>query len=193
MGYMEWIAIADEYYLAARSLQWFSGLGFPNTYAGHHAIELYLKSVTIRVRGDYLNCHDLKLLYQEAVSVDPSIEHEAIPFAIVKYYNYDQGARYGVEVSSKQQPTFPGMGTDSLRALDFAVASLRDLTAETGKGLDRLVAGETYLTKLGMDDPHLALNSVILFHFNDAFTPLKPEIMEGVNFSAPLWKVNDPF
>lgn len=149
MTYEEWIAIADEYYLGARSLQWFSGIIFPTTFLGHHALEMYLKSVTVRVSGTYLDNHDLKTLYKEAIKDDPSIENEIISLAIDKYYNYDQVARYpSNEVRESKKPTFPAMGTDSLKALDFAVALLRDMNIKTGKGLDCLINGENYLTKM---------------------------------------------
>lgn len=190
MNYADWIELADEYYLSARSLQWFSGLTYPTTYAGHHALELYLKSVAVRHGGTYDNQqHNLKTLYATAKAIEPTMESEAVALAIDKYWNYDQPARYtSREVVQRKKPSNGSMGTDNLKALDLAVASLRDIKVVTHKGLDRLVEGKTELTVLGIKDPHLSLNSVILFHNNDAFKPKRPEVMNSVRFSAPTWQ-----
>lgn len=190
ISYADWIELADEYYLAARSLQWFSGLAYPTTYAGHHALELYLKSVTVRNDGTYDNQqHNLRTLYETAIAIEPAIESAVVTLAIDSYWNYDQPARYtSTEVRSQNIPSNDSMGTDSLGALDLAVASLRDIKVATRKGLDRLVEGETELTVLGHIDPNLALNSVLLFHNNNAFKPKRPEVMDSIRFSAPTWQ-----
>ena len=191
MSYEEWLELADEYYLAARSLQWFSGLNYPTTHAGHHALELYLKAISVRETGKYENNqHDLRELYDAVKRLDRSVDTKEVSNAVEKYWNYDQPARYTSHESKPGKlPTNNAMGSDNLRALDFAVAVLRDLSAVTRRGLDRLVEGETEMSNTGFSDPYLSLQSVILFHFNDAFKPKRPEVMRGVDYSAPGWKL----
>jgi len=191
MSYEEWIELADEYYLAARSLQWFSGLNYPTTHAGHHALELYLKAKGVKINGQYNDReHDLRNLYAALIELEPSMKSAIVEVAIDKYWNYDQVARYTSKAANpKKVPINNGMGSDSVRALDSAVAILRDLNVTTRRGLDRLIAGESDHTVNGFTDPYLSLQSVILFHFNDAFKPQTPEIMNNVRYSAPQWKV----
>lgn len=192
MAYEDWLELADEYYLAARSLQWFSSLNYPTTHAGHHALELYLKAINVNATGKYDNGqHDLKKLYETTKKLRPSIESEAVELAVEKYWNYDQPARYTSKESKfNKLPSNNSMGSDSLRALDAAVKVLRDISVTTRRGIDRLVEGETMITKSDMQDSYLSLQSVIFFHFNDYFKPKRPEIMDTVHFQAPQWDIN---
>ena len=194
MSYAEWLELADEYYLSARSLQWFTGLFYPTTLAGHHALELYFKAICVNKSGRYDNQqHDLRKLYEAAKRLEPLTKNKAVEFAVDKYWNYDQLARYSSKESNpRKKPINNAMGTDNLRALDIAVGVLRDLSVETRRGIDRLIEGETDITKaLSIRDAYLSLQSVILFHNNDVFKPKKPEIMSEVNFSAPLWRISE--
>lgn len=193
MTYEEWLELADEYYLAARSLQWFSGLYYPTTHAGHHALELYFKAICVDITGEYDNQqHDLRKLYETVKKLKPSVDNKAVSLAIEKYWNYDQPARYtSKETRANKIPANISMGSDSLRALDSAVGVLRDLSITTRKGIDRLIEGETPISRTGMQDTYLSLQSVIFFHFNDHFKPKKPEMMNDVHFDAPQWQISD--
>jgi hypothetical protein len=82
--------------------------------------------------------------------------------AVSKFNKYDQAARYGA-MEANAKPENNVMGTDNLNVLDAAVLVLRDLSVVTMQGIDRIVVGETAFTKMGSRDPHLSLNSVILF------------------------------
>lgn len=193
MSYEDWLELADEYYLAARSLQWFSGLNYPTTHAGHHCLELYLKAICVKATNEYnSNQHDLAMLFEDAKAHLPLIDVKEVRIAIEKYRHYDIVARYSSkELKSKQPlPTNSSMGSDSLHSLDASVAVLRDISVKTRRGIDRLIEGETDFSKMGLFEPYLSLHSVILFHENRAFTPKRPEVKRQVNYSAPKWPDN---
>lgn len=190
LTYSEWLGLADEYYLAARSLQWFSAANYPATFAGHHALGLYLKAICFNYSGSFNSrLHKLDDLYKEAVQHHPRIKHVSVELAIDKYLNYEQISRYTSKNYKTPPPPNNGMGTDSLNALDNAVAILRDLSVETQNGLDRIMKGETSLTRSGFDDPHLYLNSVILFHYNNSFVSINDDYLNKIKFDAPTYKL----
>lgn len=187
--YAAWYARADEYYLAARALQWFSGTDYPAIFTGHHALELYLKAIIVRENnGEYWKDHTLSDLYKEVTALNSQYDTAEVSAAIDKFNRYYEAGRYGV-METDIKPANKSMGTDNLIALDKAVLVLRDLSVMTQKGLDRIITGETEFTRRGFRDPHLSLNAVILFHFNQAFKPQKPEILEEIDFKAPRWPV----
>lgn len=189
--YTEWYARADEYYLAARALQWFSGTDYPATFTAHHALELYFKAIIVRENdGEYQQKHTLRKLYNKVKKLNSRYNTHEVDIAVEKFNKYDLAARYGV-IETDIKPTNKSMGTANLRALDKAVLVLRDLSVTTQKGLDRIIAGETEFTKHGFRDSHLSLNSVILFHSNEAFKPQKSEILKEIDFRAPRWPVTD--
>lgn len=190
MSYNNWFEIADQYYLSARALQWFAGVSYPATFTAHHSLELYFKAVSVKETEQYPTGHNLKELYEHVKNIDSSYSSPDIETAVKKLWNYDQPGRYGSS-ESKLKPGNNSMGSDSLRALDFAVSKLRDLSVETRHGIDRLVVGETNFTRAGFRDPHLSLNSVILFHMNDAFKPKNPETLKQIKFSAPEWPLTE--
>ena len=190
MTYNDWFELADQYYLSARTLQWFSGVSYPAAFTAHHSLELYFKAISVKETGQYPIGHELKDLHKHLVEIDLNYNLPEIDTAVKKLWNYDQSGRYSSS-ESKLKPENNSMGSDSLRSLDLAVSKLRDLSVETRGGIDRLIAGETDVTKVGFRDPHLSLNSVILFYMNDAFKPKNPEVLKQVRFSAPQWPITE--
>lgn len=181
----EWFEIADEYYLSARSLEWFSGLHYPAIFAGHHALELYFKAIRVLETGQYdNNLHDLRGLYADIIALKNTYQSKEISAAVEKYWNYDQPSKY-TSKESRRLPHNLSMGTENLNVLDQAVFKLRDTNIETRSGLDTIIKGETQFTKFGMRDPELALHSVILYYNNKAFRPRYPDILKEVNFQPP--------
>lgn len=189
--YAEWLELADEYYLATRSLQWFTALAYPTAYVGHHALELYLKALFVKETNTYPDKeHDLRILYDELVRIKSSYRSEAVELALGGFLHIDQTARY-TSLEAKTPPNSNQMGTDLTNALDHAVFCMRDLNVQTIWGLDKLVNGEADPVIAEFKKHHLSLQSVILFHMNNAFSPKNSEYLKHVNFVAPSYPVTE--
>jgi hypothetical protein len=128
---------ADKYYLAARLLILDGCLIDPFAYCARQALEMYLKGLTIKEVGEYLDGHDLSVLYNNLVSINGKFNKIEIKEAIDKFNRYNEFRRY------PEGKDFPGsdvIGTDNLDLLDEAVFCLRNLIS-TPKGIDTLISG----------------------------------------------------
>lgn len=190
MTHEDMIGLADEYYIAARSLQWFSAANYPTTFVGHHALELYLKAICLKASGAFNNnCHDLDKLYAEALVVNQNINHPDVQVAITNYVHYDQISRYTSKgYKNSMQPRNNSVGTNSLQSLDAAVLILRNLKDVTPKGLDRIIVGKSQAVEFGIEDPHLSLNSFILFYNNTSFRPVNIDYLKKIDFGPPRFR-----